>query len=85
MSSLESINPSNISKYLSEGMSRFVEGRYADAAKQSGMIAYVIDGNCGKAFTSIDERITEKAAALSCHPPGTTPRSLSGVLRVIMT
>ncbi len=67
---LQTPQNANISKYISEGMKRFVDGRYAGAAKQSGMIAYVIDGNCGKAFTSIDKRITENAAALSCHPPG---------------
>ena len=55
-------------RYVTEGLHRFVTEQYAEALPIGGMLGYVLDGNCDAALTSVHAAIDadkEKVALLS--------------------
>lgn len=56
------------SEYVSEGMMRFVAGRYASRMQNGGMIGYVLDGNPERARHQVAVAIASSAAQLLLSP-----------------
>lgn len=56
------------SEYVSEGMMRFVEGRYASRMQNGGMIGYVLDGTSERARHRVAAVIAAAAAKLLLSP-----------------
>jgi hypothetical protein len=56
------------SEYVSEGMMRFVEGRYASRMQNGGMIGYVLDGNSERARRQVAAAVAASAAKLLLTP-----------------
>lgn len=51
-------------KYVTEGMMRFVRGKYSYAHQWGMMVGYVIDGTCERAIQLVRERIDEYRVSL---------------------
>ncbi len=51
-------------KYVSEGMMRFVEGKYGRRSKQGGMLGYVMAGDRAFAIAAVDDRVRSEHVAL---------------------
>ena len=47
-----------------DGMMAFLEGHYAEGLPAAGMLGYVMDGQCGKAWNGLDKRIEDQRAPL---------------------
>lgn len=58
-----------VSKYVDEGMSRFVTGQYSRRMKHGGMIAYVLNGDTPKAKRQVQQNLTGKCDALRLQAP----------------
>lgn len=57
-------------EYVTEGMMRFVTGRYAGSVLHGGMLGYVLDGRCDDAIRRVAANITSRAKDL-CMGDGT--------------
>ncbi len=55
-------------EYVSEGMMRFVEGRYASRMLNGGMIGYVLDGTTERARHQVAAAVASSAAKLLLSP-----------------
>jgi hypothetical protein len=55
-------------EYVSEGMMRFVEGRYASRMQDGGMIGYVLDGTSERARLQVAVAIASSASKLLLSP-----------------
>lgn len=51
-------------KYVTEGLMRFITGKYSQGHQWGMMLGYVIDGTCEKAIQLVQERINEHRACL---------------------
>jgi hypothetical protein len=58
------------SEYVRFGMLRFVTGQYANAVRHGAMMAYVIDGDVGRAIRNVEGNIRQHCATLGMTPPG---------------
>lgn len=62
---------SNAGEYVGpEGMGRFLSGKYAPGQEHSGMIGYVMDGNCHEAARRIRARMESARDALKIADDG---------------
>lgn len=57
------------SKYVDEGMTRFVEGQYSARMNHGGMIGYVLNGNTAQAKRQVERNISEKRQSLRMTDP----------------
>lgn len=57
------------SKYVSDGMLRFMKGQYAAKMSQGGMIGYVLNGNCDKAKRQVEKSIVDQQVQLRMTAP----------------
>lgn len=55
--------------YVSQGMMRYVRGRYAHRMRDGGMIGYVLDGNLGTAQKGVNDNIRRKRKKLRLVTP----------------
>lgn len=63
--------------YTQKGMRRFIDCQYAAGLPMGGMIAYVMDGDCIGARTSLEKRLAVDAVDLGLgNPPHLTRSSL---------
>ncbi len=62
-------------EYVTEGMMRYVNGKYAVTMKDGGMIGYVLDGNCPHAVQLVEQNIQSRHKELQMTPPGRLSRS----------
>ncbi len=62
-------------EYITEGMMRFVNCKYAPKMHAGAMLGYVFDGKLDKARSSIDRSIRKKAITLKLLPPERLARS----------
>jgi len=51
-------------EYVREGMQRFVDGKYARFVRHGAMLAYVLDGNIGRATANIEKNIRKRRVEL---------------------
>ena len=58
------------SEYLTFGMLRFIEGKYATQVRNGGMLGYVLDGNVEKAIQNVSSLIQKRHEQLRMQPPG---------------
>jgi hypothetical protein len=58
------------SKYVKQGMMRFVTGQYAKAVKHGGMVGYVLDGDIEGAIANVEDNIQRHCAILCMKDPG---------------
>jgi hypothetical protein len=56
-------------EYITEGMMRFITGRYASAGYHGGMIGYVLDGTGNEVISIVDQNIRSRLAQLRMTPP----------------
>jgi len=61
-----------IARYLSEGMLRFVEGRYSGSCGEAAMCALLRKTGAGDVL-KIEAKIQADATQLNCHPPSGLP------------
>ena len=58
------------SEYLTHGMLRFIQGKYAAQVRNGGMLGYVLDGNVAQAIRNVSRLIEERHDELRMQPPG---------------
>jgi hypothetical protein len=58
------------SEYVTEGMIRFVSGRYAKAVRDGSMLAFVLDGDTARAKDGVGENMRSNSSELGMDPPG---------------
>lgn len=58
------------SEYVRFGMLRFVEGKYAPAVRQGGMLGYVLNADVERAITNVASAIKAHHVVLGTPPPG---------------
>ena len=51
-------------EYVTEGMMRFVTGRYSSSVRSGGMIGYVLDGKSNEAMASVSQNIANRRTEL---------------------
>src|SRR6185437_12287599 len=56
-------------EYVTEGMIRFITGQYAKAVRHGGMLAYVLDGDVGRATANVAANIQTHGATLCVVAP----------------
>ena len=66
---------SGVSKYVDEGMMRFVTGLYAPRMESSAMLGYVLDAGVARARRTIAKAVTTKARTLKLRPNGKMQQS----------
>jgi hypothetical protein len=52
------------SKYVTEGMQRFVDGKYAAFVRHGAMLAYVLDGEVDRAMKNVENNIRSRLTEL---------------------
>ena len=52
------------SKYVTDGMSRYFNGQYAQGLDRGGMLGYVMDGNCNEAIKDVQKAIEKQRSDL---------------------
>ncbi len=57
-------------EYVTEGMQRFVDGKYARFVRHGGMLAYVLDGQVARAVKNVQRNIRSRLSELGMEPPG---------------
>jgi len=57
-------------EYVKEGMQRFIDRKYSRRVAHGGMLAYVLDGNVGRAMTNVAINVRSNHQALRMEPPG---------------
>ncbi len=62
-------------EYVTEGMMRFVTGKYGRTMRHGGMLGYVLDGRCDEAMRLVSDNITLQAALLLMDDPPVVARS----------
>ncbi|HUT93736.1 MAG TPA: hypothetical protein VMY37_30005 [Thermoguttaceae bacterium] len=67
---------SEASKYVHEGMSRFMEHKYARGLRQGGMIGYVMDGDVDAAVRAIEGQFRDHKKLLLLRVPKLARSSL---------
>jgi len=63
------------SEYISEGMMRFVDGKYSTSVKVGGMLGYILDGNHLRAVSSIGRLVHAKCTELKLQQGTALDRS----------
>ena len=63
------------SEYLTFGMTRFIEGKYAAQVRNGGMLGYVLDDNVAKAIQNVSRLIKKRHEQLRMQSPGEMTRS----------
>ncbi len=58
------------SEYLTHGMLRFIQGKYAAHVRNGGMLGYVLDGNVAQAIRNVSRLIEQRHEELGMQPPG---------------
>jgi hypothetical protein len=58
------------SKYVQQGMLRFVRGQYAQAVRHGCMVGYVLDGDITSAILNVEKNIRSKHQELCMVSPG---------------
>jgi len=58
------------SDYVVHGMLRFINGQYARAVRNGGMLGYVLDGDVSAAIANVEANIRGHHAALCMEGPG---------------
>lgn len=58
------------SEYVKFGMMRFITGQYAKDVRSGGMLAYVLDGNVGRAMNNVEQNVKKHHVALAMEPTG---------------
>ena len=66
---------SGASKYVDEGMMRFVTGLYSPRMESSAMLGYVLDAGIARARRTIAKAVTTKAKTLKLRPDGKMQQS----------
>src|SRR5579875_696127 len=51
-------------KYVTEGMQRFVDGKYARFVRHGAMLAYVLDGDIDRAMNNVENNICSRCTQL---------------------
>jgi hypothetical protein len=59
----------NATEYVRAGMLRFVSGRYSNAVRHGGMIAYVINGDVQRAIRNVEANVRRNADSLRMLEP----------------
>jgi len=71
---LNVIRDENVRSYASEyvtfGMLRFITGQYAKEVRHGGMLAYVLDGDIGRAINNVESNIRNQHDRLGMTAPG---------------
>jgi hypothetical protein len=57
-------------EYVTQGMQRFVDGKYSRRVHHGGMLGYVLDGNVDKAMENVANAIQTHHQKLGMVPPG---------------
>jgi len=57
-------------KYVTEGMQRFVDGKYARFVRHGAMLAYVLDGDIDRAMNNVENNIRSRCAQLRMDKNG---------------
>lgn len=57
-------------KYVKEGMQRFVVGKYARFVRHGAMLAYVLDGDTGRAMLNVENNIRSRLTELRMDKNG---------------
>lgn len=57
-------------EYVTEGMQRFVDGKYARFVRHGAMLAYVLDGNINRAMQNVENNIRNRRAELRMDKNG---------------
>ena len=68
---------SEASQYVHQGMSRFLEQKYARGLRHGGMIAYVMDANVEGAISAIEVELENHQQILFLRVPRFQPSSLA--------
>lgn len=63
-------------KYVQDGMMRFVEGKYAKGLDKGGMLGYVMDGDVPAAVDAVANSIIRQRADLKIKDGGLEPSSI---------
>ena len=63
------------SEYLTHGMLRFIQGKYAAKVRNGGMLGYVLDGNVAQAIRNVSRLIEKRHEELRMQPPGVMMKS----------
>lgn len=58
------------SEYVSQGMQRFITGKYAKAVLHGGMAGFVLDGDIKNAIANVAANIKKHHRTLGMKPPG---------------
>jgi len=73
------------SEYITHGMLRFIDGKYASQVRHGGMLGYVLDGNVEQAIQNVDILVKSRFQELGMDSPGdmipSTVRPLESRLR----
>lgn len=57
-------------EYVTEGMQRFVDGKYAQRVRHGTMLGYVLDGKIGRAMKNVESNIRSRLAELRMQKNG---------------
>jgi hypothetical protein len=57
-------------KYVTQGMQRFVDGKYARFVRHGAMLAYVLDGQIGRAMKNVENNIRSRLIQLYMEKNG---------------
>ena len=57
-------------EYVKEGMQRFVDGKYSRSVRHGAMLAYVLDGDIGRAMQNIENNIQKRLIELRMNKKG---------------
>jgi hypothetical protein len=57
-------------KYVTEGMQRFVDGKYARCVRHGAMLAYVLDGKIDRAMKNVENNIRRRFTELRMDKSG---------------
>lgn len=59
---------SQATEYVTEGMRRFINGKYAASLTDGGMLGYVMDGQVNRAIDVVNDRILSRCHDLCMNP-----------------
>lgn len=57
-------------EYVTEGMLRFINGRYSAMVNNGGMLGYVLDGDTDQAINNVSNAVQARHTDLGMTPPG---------------